>query len=117
VTVLLQTMSNVLFLKAPSHGPESPDRYESIFTMSGYTSTSVPVLETVYVNMEALSDIVRHAPQHGAVIITSGRACEAWSQVVDTLENEQASKQGPGHPRPPTTLSLTLQSIQNPTGR
>lgn len=78
-------MPNVLFLRAP----QSPDRYESIFSAAGYKSSSVPVLETVFVNLEALTDTVRSGPQHGAVIITSSRACEAWGRVVDALESEQ----------------------------
>ncbi|KAJ7903632.1 tetrapyrrole biosynthesis, uroporphyrinogen III synthase [Mycena olivaceomarginata] len=69
-------MPNVLFLRAP----QSPDRYESIFSTAGYKSSSVPVLETVFVNLEALTDTVRSGPQHGAVIITSSRACEAWGR-------------------------------------
>ncbi|KAJ7931433.1 tetrapyrrole biosynthesis, uroporphyrinogen III synthase, partial [Mycena leptocephala] len=79
--------SSVLFLRAPS---ESPDRYESIFSGAGYRPASLPVLETVFVNMETLTDVVRSVLGHGAVIITSGRACEAWSRVVDVLENEQS---------------------------
>ncbi|KAJ7127091.1 tetrapyrrole biosynthesis, uroporphyrinogen III synthase [Mycena epipterygia] len=86
-------MPGVLFLRAASQDAESPDRYESISTASGYNSASVPVLETVFANMETLTDIVRRGAQHEAVIITSGRACEAWSQVVGVLESEQASNQ------------------------
>ncbi|KAJ7475764.1 tetrapyrrole biosynthesis, uroporphyrinogen III synthase [Mycena latifolia] len=85
-------MSNILFLRAPSQDPASPDRYEGIFDTSGYRSLSVPVLETVFTNIASLTDIVRHDVQHGAVIITSGRACEAWGQVVDALESEQVSR-------------------------
>ncbi|KAJ7363934.1 tetrapyrrole biosynthesis, uroporphyrinogen III synthase [Mycena albidolilacea] len=80
-------MPNVLFLRAP----QSPDHYESIFSAAGYKSSSVPVLETVLVNLEALTDAVRSGPQHGAVIITSSRACEAWGTLVDALESEQES--------------------------
>ncbi|KAF7330458.1 Uroporphyrinogen-III synthase [Mycena venus] len=85
-------MPNVLFLRAPS---ESPDRYEAAFSGAGYTSSSIPVLETVLVNLETLTHTVRSGPQYGAVIITSGRACEAWGRVVDSLESGQ-SIQGPG---------------------
>ncbi|KAJ7727316.1 tetrapyrrole biosynthesis, uroporphyrinogen III synthase [Mycena maculata] len=84
-------MSNVLFLRAPSQDTGSLDRYESTFTASGYRSSSVPVLETVFMNMETVTDIVRHGGRHGAVIVTSARACEAWGRVVDVLEREHMS--------------------------
>ncbi|KAJ7637681.1 tetrapyrrole biosynthesis, uroporphyrinogen III synthase [Mycena polygramma] len=83
-------MSNVLLLRAPS---QSPDRYESVFSGAGYVPASIPVLETVLVNLEALTDTVRLGPRHGAVIITSGRACEAWRKSVDTLDSRQISNQ------------------------
>ncbi|KAJ7773173.1 tetrapyrrole biosynthesis, uroporphyrinogen III synthase [Mycena metata] len=77
----------VLFLRAPS---DAPDRYESVFSEAGYTPLSVPVLETVFVNLETLTEIVRSgSSQYGAVIITSGRACEAWSKAVEVLKNER----------------------------
>ncbi|KAJ6544758.1 tetrapyrrole biosynthesis, uroporphyrinogen III synthase [Mycena vulgaris] len=86
-------MSNVLFLRASSQDPDSPDRYESLFTASGYISLSIAVLETVFTNIASLTDVIRHDAQHGAAIITSGRACEAWGQAVDALESEQLSRQ------------------------
>ncbi|KAJ7494646.1 tetrapyrrole biosynthesis, uroporphyrinogen III synthase [Mycena galericulata] len=80
---------NVLLLRAPSQHTDSLDRYESIFTASGYGAFSVPVLETLFTNLETLVDILHHGA-HGAVILTSGHACEAWSKAVDILEREQA---------------------------
>ncbi|KAJ7034960.1 tetrapyrrole biosynthesis, uroporphyrinogen III synthase [Mycena alexandri] len=79
--------SVVLLLRTPS---DAPDRYESVFSEAGYTPSSVPVLETVFVNLETLTEIVRSgSSQHGGVIVTSGRACEAWSKAVEVLKNEQ----------------------------
>ncbi|KAJ7608129.1 tetrapyrrole biosynthesis, uroporphyrinogen III synthase [Mycena polygramma] len=83
-------MSNFLLLRDPS---QSPDRYESVFSGAGYVPASIPVLETVLVNLEALTDTVRLGPRHGAVIITSARACEAWRKAVDTLDSRQISNQ------------------------
>ncbi|KAJ6494744.1 tetrapyrrole biosynthesis, uroporphyrinogen III synthase [Mycena vitilis] len=83
-------MSNVLLLRAPS---QSPDRYESVFSGAGYAPTSIPVLETILVNLEALTDTVRLGPQHGAVIITSGRAGEAWRKALDALDSPHALNQ------------------------
>ncbi|KAF7374977.1 Uroporphyrinogen-III synthase [Mycena sanguinolenta] len=81
------TMSNVLFLRAPSE----PDRYESVFSDAGYRCSSVPVLETVLVNIETLTATVCAGPQqYAAVIITSGRASEAWCRVVDEQSSPES---------------------------
>ncbi|KAJ7104242.1 tetrapyrrole biosynthesis, uroporphyrinogen III synthase [Mycena belliarum] len=86
-------MANVLLLREPSKSPTSPDRYESTLTASGYKPLSVPVLETIFTNVASLTDIVRNDMLHGAVVITSGRACEAWGNVVEALESGQVSRQ------------------------
>ncbi|KAJ7650377.1 tetrapyrrole biosynthesis, uroporphyrinogen III synthase [Roridomyces roridus] len=80
--------SNVLLLRAPS---QDSDPYHSILTAAGYNPFSVPVLETAFTNLGQLSRIMRRGPQkhYAAVIITSGRACEAWRNTVDVLENDQ----------------------------
>ncbi|KAI3612634.1 uroporphyrinogen-iii synthase [Moniliophthora roreri] len=78
--------SVALLLRAPSQ--DSEDKYEARFQASGYTSFSVPVLETVLTNIDELRRIIATGPgiaYHG-VIITSGRACEAWKEAVETLE-------------------------------
>ncbi|KAJ6607406.1 tetrapyrrole biosynthesis, uroporphyrinogen III synthase [Mycena sp. CBHHK59/15] len=85
-------MINVLLLRAPSQNPDSPDRYDSMFRDSGYRASSVPVLETVLTNLETLTDIVRSGSRHAGVIITSGRACEAWSKACETLENQSSQE-------------------------
>ncbi|KAJ7158852.1 tetrapyrrole biosynthesis, uroporphyrinogen III synthase [Mycena filopes] len=78
----------VLLLRTPS---DAPDRYESVFSEVGYRPLSIPVLETVFVNQETLTEIVRSgSSQHGGVIVTSGRACEAWGKAVEVLKNEPA---------------------------
>ena len=79
-------MANVLLLRAPSS--DGVDKYEAAFRNAGYDAVSVPVLETVLVNLEQLADIVDAGPSKeelGGVIVTSARSCEAWSSVVQTL--------------------------------
>lgn len=79
-------MANVLLLRGPSQN--SSDRYEICLKSSGYNGFSVPVLETVFTNMHDLKRIIRDGPvsqNYGGVIITSGRACEAWKDVVRDL--------------------------------
>ncbi|KAF7327870.1 Uroporphyrinogen-III synthase [Mycena kentingensis (nom. inval.)] len=83
----MQPALNVLLLRTP----DSPDRYEDAFTAAGHACASVPVLETVFVNADALRDTIsRRADEYGAVVITSGRACEAWGSVVEQLEGSEA---------------------------
>jgi len=84
--------SNVLLLRAPSRDGSSPDKYEACFASSGYHPISIPVLETVLVNLSDLHQTVKEGPAKkglSGVIVTSARACEAWRAVVEQLVNEQ----------------------------
>ncbi|KAH7882712.1 tetrapyrrole biosynthesis, uroporphyrinogen III synthase [Phlebopus sp. FC_14] len=79
-------MNNVLLLRAPAEGV--PDRYERAFEARGYSPISVPVLETVIVNVEDLMQRIVAGPKEqdlSGVIITSKRAVEAWSKAVEHL--------------------------------
>lgn len=88
-------MANVLLLRSPTR--DAPDKYEDTFRSYGYHPLSVPVLETVLENLDDLKAAltggkITHA--YGAVIITSGRACEAWRTAAVALE-EQGGYPGP----------------------
>ncbi|KAI0669003.1 tetrapyrrole biosynthesis uroporphyrinogen III synthase [Trametes maxima] len=87
----------VLLLRSPTDDG-GPDKYEDALRARGYTAVSVPVLETVYKNLDALADVVRRggrlplgadsnsdAGYYAGVIMTSGRACEAWRAVIREL--------------------------------
>ena len=79
-------MSNVLLLRSPT--TDGPDKYESAFNNIGYHALSVPVLETVLVNLDELQSLVISGPEElklSGVIITSARSCEAWRDVVQRL--------------------------------
>ena len=79
-------MNNVLLLRSPNN--DSPDKYESALQAVGYHPLSVPVLETVLVNSDDLSRIIRTDPQESnfsGVVVTSARSCEAWKEVVRDL--------------------------------
>ena len=94
-------MANVLLLRAPSS--EGPDKYEGAFRQAGYSAVSVPVLETVLVNLEELSSTVGSGPALGGlggVIVTSARACEAWASVVQTLAGRDVPSTAGELPRP-----------------
>ncbi|KAI8992799.1 tetrapyrrole biosynthesis uroporphyrinogen III synthase [Trametes punicea] len=86
--------TNVLLLRSPSEDGDGPDKYEEAFRTRGYRAVSVPVLETVLKNLDALSEVVRRhgnlpklsaEGRYAGVIVTSGRACEAWRTVVHQL--------------------------------
>lgn len=85
-TIQAPAMTNVLFLRDPSRSPV--DLYELAFKSSEYNPVSVPVLETVLINLDSLKSIVRDGPvreNYAGVIITSARACEAWKTVTRHL--------------------------------
>ncbi|THH16218.1 hypothetical protein EW146_g4384 [Bondarzewia mesenterica] len=75
----------VLLLRAPTTPPEA-DRYETALRGAGYCPLSIPVLETVLVNIDELIGILKSGPLRagvGGVIVTSARAAEAWAKAVE----------------------------------
>ena len=90
-------MANVLLLREPS--VDDPDRYHEIFHNAGYNSVSVPVLETSFTNLNALSHIIQEGPiikGLKGVVVTSKRSCEAWGEALRLLHNE-VQLSGGGH--------------------
>ncbi len=84
-------MANVLLLREPSEGA---DKYERIFQSAGYHPVSVPVLESLLMNVSPLADIIREGPamrRLNGVIITSKRSCDAWQGALDCLRSELES--------------------------
>ncbi len=76
-------MSHVLLLQKCS------DKYETAFISSGLVPHSISVLETVLVNESNLRDIVGAGAKSGCfdgVILTSSRACDAWSAAVLSID-------------------------------
>lgn len=83
-------MANVLLLRSPA--TDGPDKYESAFKAIGYHPVSVPVLETVLVNLQELEAILRKGPDAeklSGVIITSARSCEAWKEAVQNVVSSE----------------------------
>ena len=79
-------MKHVLLLRAPAE--DGPDRYEAAFEARGYVPLSVPVLETVFVHIDALRDKIVLGPEAqslSGVIITSKRAVEAWCDALRSI--------------------------------
>jgi uroporphyrinogen-III synthase len=78
--------SNVLLLKSPSL--DIPDPYEDCFRNLGFHPVSVPVLETVYTDLKDLKEKILLGPRAQGltgVIITSARACEAWTRAMKDI--------------------------------
>ncbi|KII83671.1 hypothetical protein PLICRDRAFT_119223 [Plicaturopsis crispa FD-325 SS-3] len=79
-------MSNVILLRAPTG--DALDAYEDRINGLGYTSVSVPVLETVVTNLDRLKRVIERGPAEQGltgVIVTSGRSCEAWKRALGEL--------------------------------
>jgi uroporphyrinogen-III synthase len=77
--------TKVLLLRESS----TPDRYESTFISAGFDPISVPVLDTLPVNLLALKDIIRDGPEvrgFAGVVITSKRSCETWGMALVLLK-------------------------------
>ena len=77
---------NVLLLRTPAEG--GLNNFENAFNTHGYLPTSVPVLETIFVNVEDLSSKIAAGPQNqslSGVIVTSKRGMEAWSNAVKSI--------------------------------
>ena len=84
-------MAKVLLLRSPSQ--ETLDPYEESFENLGYKPSSVPVLETVFTNFEVFKRTIVLGPKtqdFTGVIITSARACEAWTRAVKDLTQVHA---------------------------
>lgn len=95
-------MDPVLLLRAPAE--EGPDPYETVFRTRGYAPISVPVLETLIVNLNDLKKKVAVGPKGqglSGVIITSKRAIEAWSKAVEELSapDSHSGPHSPGWPQ------------------
>jgi uroporphyrinogen-III synthase len=86
--------ANVVLLRAPS-ADTLPDPYNAAFEAADYSVASVPVLETTFVNLPELQDLIGSGPAQAGidgVIVTSGRAGEAWSTVKETEIIASASR-------------------------
>jgi len=87
--------TKVLLLREPS----TPDKYESTLTSAGYNPISLPVLETLPVNLPALRDIIHDGPEvceFAGVVITSKRSCETWGMALDILKESGQHKESVG---------------------
>ncbi len=118
---------DVLLLRSPSEDGGF-DKYEEAFRARGYRALSIPVLETVHTNIDKLSDIVRRGGLileqregrrrgYAGVIMTSGRACEAWRIVVEQLTvGDSDAREGGVLQNGLVVRPHSLRAIQKPEG-
>lgn len=90
----------VLLFRSPAPSGE-PDNFADAFAALSYHSVSVPVLEHALVNVDALKSVIGLGPEtrYAGVIMTSGRASEAWRGAADStsipeLQSELGLSQG-----------------------
>ena len=86
-------MPNVLLFREPSGGQ---DRYEQLFQESNYSSTSVPVLETVHSNLDSLgTSLLKDYDGYSGIIITSKRSCDALHEsLLLSLDDDDHGERG-----------------------
>ncbi|KEP50390.1 uroporphyrinogen-III synthase [Rhizoctonia solani 123E] len=75
---------HVLLLKNPDES--SPDPYQHSLSLTGSTTSIVPTLVHSYVDSDGLSNTIAHGEDYGGVIITSGRAVDAWENATTQLQ-------------------------------
>ena len=84
-------MVNVILLRTPVRDPQDP--YEQLFKAIGYNVSSVPVLETVSVNLDRLKHVLLDHQSYCGVVITSARASDSWkAAVTDLLSNNSPTE-------------------------
>lgn len=88
-------MVNILLLREPADS--APDRYETAFANAGYKPVSIPVLETVHTELEALRSLINGGPSAkgvSGVVITSKRSCDAWGEALKLLRGNAGPEVG-----------------------
>ncbi|KIO23985.1 hypothetical protein M407DRAFT_26597 [Tulasnella calospora MUT 4182] len=83
----------VLLLRSPTASVDSkPDKYISAFSKRNIYAENVPVLEHSFVEVARLKELIAIGPRNAfsGVIVTSGRAAEAWSNAVESIDADDA---------------------------
>ncbi|KAG8679598.1 hypothetical protein FRC11_003527 [Ceratobasidium sp. 423] len=82
---LAEVMSyHVLLLKNPDES--SPDPYQHTLSLKGFTTSIVPTLVHSYTDPGGLvNTIVHEGGEYGGVIVTSGRAVDAWENATKII--------------------------------
>ena len=85
---------HVLLLKN-SDDPSRPDAYQSAFTSHNIPSSIIPTLSHSYADPDGLADIIARGRDgtsgYGGVIVTSGRAVDAWVNALMVLDKREGT--------------------------
>lgn len=88
---------HVLLLKNPDDAV-GPDAYQSEFTSRSIPSSIIPTLSHSYANPDGLADIITRGNDDGkgfgGVIVTSGRAVDAWFNAFRVLDERDGGVSG-----------------------
>ncbi|KAF8713297.1 Tetrapyrrole biosynthesis uroporphyrinogen III synthase, partial [Rhizoctonia solani] len=76
-------LNHVLLLKNPDE--KVPDPYQYALSRNGFTTNIISTLIHSYIDLDGLTDIIaQEGEKYGGVIVTSGRAVDAWAQLSAT---------------------------------
>jgi uroporphyrinogen-III synthase len=79
-------LNHVFLLKNPDE--ISHDPYQHALMLNGFTSRIIPTLTQSYIDPDGLVNIITHEEEvYGGVIVTSGRAADAWDNAIKTIED------------------------------
>lgn len=77
---------HIFLLKNPDETAPS-DPYQHILLSYGLKSSIVPTLTHMYTDLDRLTSIIiGQGEEYGGVIITSGRAVDAWCSALQILD-------------------------------
>lgn len=83
----------VVLLRSPPR-VQTTDAYSQQLEAAGYTPYFVEVLDSAFSNERVLEDVVRTGPNDIGfigVVITSGRAADAWIAALSRMEEPGSS--------------------------
>ncbi|ELU38149.1 HEM4 domain-containing protein [Rhizoctonia solani AG-1 IA] len=99
-------LNHVLLLKNPDE--KVPDPYQYALSRNGFTTSIISTLIHSYIDLDGLTDIIaQEGEKYGGVIVTSGRAVDAWGNAAKEVQ-EQGKLSFPLHC--PTDTHLCLYS-------
>ncbi|KAG9119064.1 hypothetical protein FRC07_006099 [Ceratobasidium sp. 392] len=81
---------HVLLLKNPD---SDTDPYTSVLASHGIASSIIPTLSHTYTDPSRLADVIGRGGgnEYGGVIVTSGRAVDAWENVLNLLRERDVN--------------------------
>ncbi|KAF8755242.1 Tetrapyrrole biosynthesis uroporphyrinogen III synthase [Rhizoctonia solani] len=80
-------LNHVLLLKNPDE--KVPDPYQYALSRNGFTTSIISTLIHSYIDLDGLTDIIaQEGEKYGGVIVTSGRAVDAWGNAAKEVQEQ-----------------------------